>query len=615
MKKNGTWRMCIDYTCLNKACPKDPFALPRIDQVIDSTAGCQLLCFLDATAGYHQIKLDVNDQVKTTFITPFGAYCYLTMPFGLKNGGATYQCTMQRFLRSQLGRNFHVYVDDLVVKSMQGFTLLADLRETFANLRTYKIKLNPEKCVFGVPADKLLGFLVSERGIECNPEKIAAIERMQQPKNLKQVQKFTGCLASLSRFLSRLGEKAIPLYQLMKKTEKFTWTPQANEAFQKLKRMFSTAPILAAPIEKEPMMLYIAATNRVISAVMVVEQPEKDKAQQIQRPVYYISEVLSASKQNYPHYQKMCYGVYMAAKKLKPYFQAHPITVVSSAPLADIIGSKEATGRVAKWAIEIAAHGIQYEPRTAIKSQALADFLVDWAETQYDPPPLGLDCWRMHFDGSKMKSGLGAGVVLTSPRGDQMHYVLQIHFAASNNVAEYEALVHGIKLAKEIGIRNIECFGDSDLVVQQCTCNWDAKDTNMATYRFLVQQLSGYFEGCEFHHVPRANNEAADALSKLGSTRQAIPPGVSLEHIKKPSIIPSPESESIFISEIDLEALKKAKVAQPVKIPTLKKQSGDQGAPASAEPTAPGDADCTPGAADCSKKKKSKSKGQQRQVT
>src|SRR4051812_43587395 len=150
------------------------------------------------------------------------------------------------------------------------------------------------------------------------------------------------------------GRKAIPLYQLMKKTEKFTWTPQANEAFRELKRMLSTTPILAASIEKKPMMLYIAATNRVISVVMVVERPEKDKAEPIQRPVYYISEVLSASKQNYPHYQKMCYGVYMAAKKLRPYFQAHPITVVSSAPLADIMGIRDATGRVAKWGIEIA---------------------------------------------------------------------------------------------------------------------------------------------------------------------------------------------------------------------------------------------------------------------
>src|ERR1041385_2562374 len=302
----------------------------------------------------------------------------------------------------------------------------------------------------------------------------------------------------------------------------------------------------------------------------------------------------------------------MAAKRLRPYFQAHLITVVSSAPLANIIGSRDATGRVAKWAIEIANHGIQYEPRTAIKSQALDDFLVDWAKTQYMPSIPGSDFWRMHFDGSKMKSGLGAGVVLTSPRGDQLHYVLQIHFAASNNVAEYEALVHGIKLAKEIGIRNIECFGDSDLVVQQCTGTWEAKDANMASYRFLVQQISGYFEGCEFHHVPRANNEAADALSKLGSTRQAIPPGVSLEHIRKPSIMPSPESESIFISETNLEALKKAKEAQPAKSPTLKKQSSAQGASAAVEPTSPGAADCRPGAASCSKK--SKAEGKQAEV-
>src|SRR3954465_8035975 len=159
---------------------------------------------------------------------------------------------------------------------MQGSTLLADLEETCANLRTYKIKLNPEKCVFGVPAGKMLGFLVSERGIECNPEKIGAIERMNKPKNLKDVQKFFGCLASLSRFLSRLGEKAIPLYQMMKKMDKFTWTPQADEAFKELKRMLSTSPVLAAPTEKELMMLYIASTTRVVNIVMVVERPRND---------------------------------------------------------------------------------------------------------------------------------------------------------------------------------------------------------------------------------------------------------------------------------------------------------------------------------------------------
>jgi hypothetical protein len=161
LKKNNTWHMCIDYTSLNKACPKDPFVLPRIDQVIDSTAGCDLLSFLDAYSGYHQILLYQPDQIKTSFITPYGAYCCVTMPFGLKNARATYQRTMQRCMQGQIGRNVHAYMDDVVVKTKQSGTLLDDLKETFANLRRYRMKLNPEKCTFGVPAGQLLGYIVS----------------------------------------------------------------------------------------------------------------------------------------------------------------------------------------------------------------------------------------------------------------------------------------------------------------------------------------------------------------------------------------------------------------------------------------------------------------------
>ena len=162
-----------------------------------------------------------------------------------------------------------------------------------------------------MPAGRLLGYLVSARGIEANPDKIAAIQALEPPAGLRDVQRFTGCLASLSRFLSRLGEKALPLYQLLKKSEKFTWTAEADAAFLDLKRMLSTTPILAAPAPGEPMMLYVAATPRVVSTVFVVEGTEDGKPQPVQRPVYYISEVLSQSKQNYPHYQKLVYGVYL----------------------------------------------------------------------------------------------------------------------------------------------------------------------------------------------------------------------------------------------------------------------------------------------------------------
>jgi hypothetical protein len=172
--------------------------LPRIDQVIDSTASYDLLSFFDAYSGYHQIPLYEPDQIKTSFITTYGAYCYVTMPFGLKNAGATYQRTMQRCMHGQIGWNIHAYIDDVVVKTKQSDTLLDDLKETFANLRRYRMKLNPEKCTFGVPAGYLLGYIISQRGIEANLSKIKAIEALEPPTELKDVQKFAGCLASLS---------------------------------------------------------------------------------------------------------------------------------------------------------------------------------------------------------------------------------------------------------------------------------------------------------------------------------------------------------------------------------------------------------------------------------
>ena len=273
-KANGKLRMCIDYTDLNKACPKDPYPLPRIDQIVDSTAGCDLLCFLDAYSGYHQIRMAREDEEKTAFITPIGTYCYTTMPFGLKNAGPTFQRTTRISLGSQIGRNVEAYVDDLVVKTRNQETLLSDLAETFENLRSARIKLNPDKCVFGVPAGKLLGFLVSARGIEANPEKIRAIERMRPPSKLRDVQCVTGCMAALSRFISRLGEKALPLFKLLKRSGPFTWTEEAERALTQLKAYLSSPPVLVAPEPNEPLLLYLAATPQVVSAALVVERDE-----------------------------------------------------------------------------------------------------------------------------------------------------------------------------------------------------------------------------------------------------------------------------------------------------------------------------------------------------
>jgi hypothetical protein len=151
-KNTDVQRVCVDYTSLNKHCPKDPFPLPRIDQIIDSTAGCTRLSFLDAYSGYNQIKLKKKDEEKTAFITPYGVFCYQVMPFGLKNAGATYQRMMQNCLGSQIGRNIQVYIDDVVITTREEESLISNLAETFDNLSRYKLKLNPTKCSFGVSA-------------------------------------------------------------------------------------------------------------------------------------------------------------------------------------------------------------------------------------------------------------------------------------------------------------------------------------------------------------------------------------------------------------------------------------------------------------------------------
>ena len=186
-KANGKWRMCVDFTDLNKTCPKDSFPLPRIDQLVDSTTGHKLLTFMDAFSGYNQIKMAKENQVKTAFIMSQGLYCYKVMPFGLKNTGETYQKLVNKMFNKQIRRNMEVYVDDMLVKSKEGLAHLDDLKETFATLRQYQMKLNPSKCAFGVASGKFLGFMVSQKGIEANSKKVRAILDITSPKTIKEV--------------------------------------------------------------------------------------------------------------------------------------------------------------------------------------------------------------------------------------------------------------------------------------------------------------------------------------------------------------------------------------------------------------------------------------------
>jgi hypothetical protein len=213
--------MCIDYTSFNKACPKDPFPLPRIDQIMDSTSGCDLLLFLDACSGFHQIPMSREDEEHTAFIIVYDLYCYVSMPYGLKNALPTFVRGIHKTFKNLIRDLIEVYVDDIVVKIKSHTSLLDNLAIVFDKLRSTRTKLNPNKCVFRVSAGKLLGFLVSHQGIKANPEKIKATEVIRPPAHIKDVQKLTGCLTVLGQFISKLAECALPLFKLLWKSGPF----------------------------------------------------------------------------------------------------------------------------------------------------------------------------------------------------------------------------------------------------------------------------------------------------------------------------------------------------------------------------------------------------------
>jgi ribonuclease HI len=439
-------------------------------------------------------------------------------------------------LKTQIGKNVEAYVDDVVVKTTEEDKLIADLTETFANLREFQWKLNPTKCVFGVPSGLLLGFMVGHRGIEANLEKIDAIRKMAKPSNKKDVMKLTGMMAALGPFISKLSEKGIAFFKLLKKADKFVWDDEAQQAFEALKESLTTPLVMTPPIPKETLLLYISATTNVVNTVLVAEQEEEGQAYPVQRPVYYMSEVLADAKTHYTQPQKLLYALLITSRKLRHYFQAHKIVVPSSFPLGEIIRNRDANGRIVKWSVELGEFEIEFCPRQAIKSQILADFVTEWTEIQMPPPKERPEHWIMYFDGALNLEGVGAGVLLISPQGEQLKYVLQIHYKASNNRAEYEALIHGLRVAVSLGMKRILAFGDSKVIVEQVNKEWDCVKDTMDAYCAEIRKLEGRFEGIEFQHVPRNNNITADVLSKLGSRRALVPAGVFVQDLRKPSI-------------------------------------------------------------------------------
>uniref|UniRef100_A0A2N9HX21 Uncharacterized protein n=1 Tax=Fagus sylvatica TaxID=28930 RepID=A0A2N9HX21_FAGSY len=426
------------------------------------------------------IALSPEDREKTAFITPLGIYCYKVMPFGLKNVGATYQRMVTKMFKDQIGKTMEIYIDDMVVKSKLSQNHLEDLTETFRILRLHKLKLNASKCVFGVGSGKFLGIT-----------------------------------AALNRFISRSADRCQPFFQLLKNGTTFKWDDSCVSAFEDLKRYLSSPLLLSKPVPGEPLFLYLAVSERAVSAILI---RIKDT---VQCPVYYTSKTMTEAETRYLPLEKY--------------------------PVQAMFHKADFIGRIWKWGAKIGTLDVKYLPRTAIKGQILADFVAEFTPTAeqkdlnettfQENTPEDSGWWKIYVDGASNAKGSGTGVVIITPDETIIEQSIRLDFKTSNNEAEYEAVLAGLNSAKTLGAQQLIVHCDSLLVASQINGEYMARDERMAAYLLKVQQTMTSFQMVRVEQIGRNLNSHADALATLASVLSAdFKRFIPIETLATPSI-------------------------------------------------------------------------------
>ncbi|GAU44282.1 hypothetical protein TSUD_371820 [Trifolium subterraneum] len=398
---------------------------------LDPNIACHQLTVDEAASvvvqRYNQIPMAVADRTKTAFMTESGNYYYNVMPFGLKNVGATYQRMMNKVFRGEIGDMLEVYMDDMIVKSHEEVDHTIHLQKVFEQARKVNMKFNPEKCTFGIRAGKFLGFYLTERGIEANPDKCRAFTEFPTPNDKNSIQTLNGILTALSRFVAKSAQHALPLFKLLRKEFAFEWT---EECF---------------------------------SATLIRETLEGKK------PVYFTSKDLQGPELRYQRIEKVALALVTAARRLRYYFLAHTIVVRTDQPIKSLLVRPDMT---------------------------------------------------IFVDGASNATGAGTGIILENEEGILIEVSLALSFPTSNNQAEYETFLVGLRLAEDVGAKEIKIYTDSQLVASQVLGEYQVKNDNLSEYLALVKERITKFDSAEIQHVPREHNKRADILSKLASTKR-----------------------------------------------------------------------------------------------
>ncbi|XP_022040201.1 uncharacterized protein LOC110942744 [Helianthus annuus] len=365
---------------------------------------------------------------------------------------------------------------------------------------------------------------------------------MPSPATVMEMQRLVGRLAALNRFLANHAAKSYPFISTLRNCGKktpFQWTPEVEAAFKQMKEYLIQLPTLTVPKEKEPLILYLSAAEVAVGTVLMVER------ENIQTPIYYISKMLTGPETRYSMIEKLVLALVHASRRLRRYFSGHVITVLTNYHLGQILSKPDIAGRLAKWAIELGGYNIFYKPRPAIKGQVLADFAtevpidkVQECEAIQNPTPVFDDrVWTLHTDGASNDDGAGAGLRLVSPDNHELTYAIRLDFQSTNNEAEYEAFLAGLRLALKMGAKNLEANVNSKLVAEQVNGRYDTKGEAMALYLEQERMLINQFQTFKVNHINRSENKHADALSKLAATSfKHLAKEVRIEVLSNPSI-------------------------------------------------------------------------------
>ncbi|XP_058211655.1 uncharacterized protein LOC131323833 [Rhododendron vialii] len=429
-KKNGKWRVCVDYTNLNDACPKDWFPLPKIDQLLDATVSNAWLSFLDAYRDYHQIAMDPDDMEKSAFITPYGIF-------------------------------LEAYIDNLIVKSQKEYNHLQELAEVFKILKFHKLRLNAEKCAFGMSAGKFLGHLVTRCGIETDPTQIKAVADLRPPRTIREVQRLTGMAVALNWFINKSSDKCHAFFHALKR---------------KSQRSFRVDSGLRQSISQTQRLPELGSTN---GETKIIRNP------------LLVPRGLSSCSQ---------FSTDLS----------HTITILTEHPLKSLFQKADLSNKVSKWAVELANFDIRFQPRTTIKGQILVDFIAEL--TPEDTDILNTPTPPQPVDGSSNSNGARTRVVLVSPCGTLHESAISIDFPATNNEAEYVALLACLRSALAMKVDNLAVFCDSQLIVNQVLRDYEARDPRMMKYQETATELNQHFKKFKIEQINREHNAHADAV-------------------------------------------------------------------------------------------------------